>query len=957
MYKDIIFSSFTAVPSDYECQDGTLAQCHNLINEDGACHAVYMPKVLFKLDATKRVVAIHTSKNPRYAHYIIADDGGDQVRMYWVDEDAEPGTDGYMKDSDLKDITTFDKGVSLYKVDVIGNTLVILASDGAHYWLWRKEEDAGAHYGYHDLGTHLPELDLAFSLKYEWKESDDKFTVNYSGHTLMYDTEPSEDNPSGYNFCIPYDDEQRTYGTPNSKYISNRIISKANKFIADEATDKGRFMYPFFVRYAFRLYDGSYTMQSAPILMPCVTGCSPIPIVVDTKWNGNGDAHGYYESWDLRIAGPVFDLYYKAIGKEMLDRLDAWRDIITSIDIFISKPIYTYDINGTTTANDAVNYPDGTTSKRLDFLVFGQEQKDGEDIGVCTAVKAVQKVKTLFKSSVNTEDEQLKKLLDIQNPNDAQIALIKELYGSSSAKAERGLFTPLPAKSDDSVQSDIENHSSFYLLKSYKPDELKTELTKVEVKEDYLQSLLERQVLPDDYNSHEKIYPRNCYVYNSRVNFSGISRTLFCGFRPECLCTVNEDSKPITDIWVYINVGGRQIVTHTAGDVKGDIYYFYYPNANAYKAIVHSGDEYIEYPLTAHSMLNGACYFKGFTLPAGRVDKHPAETDSTVLDLGKIYTSAVNNPFYFPVTGINTVGSGEVIGIASAAKALSEGQFGQFPLYAFTTDGVWALSVNDVGGYKSIQPVTRDVCISPGSITQIDSSVLFATDRGVMEISGSRTECFTEVIDGDSCFRLDSLPGLSTLYPDGIPQVDCTFAEYRKGARMAYDYINRHIIIFNAEKDYAYVFSIKSKMWGIISSSLISSVNAYPEAYAMQRVTASDGTAYNALVDLSRTSDTHIRGLIVTRPIKLGEPSVLKSVSAVFMRGLFGKGEVKMILYGSRDNIHWYLIHSAKEHYLRGLGGTPYKYFRIAAITDLHKGETIVGASVQYQNRLTDQLR
>lgn len=81
MYKDIIFSSFTAVPSDYECQDGTLAQCHNLINEDGACHAVYMPKVLFKLDATKRVVAIHTSKNPRYAHYIIADDGGDQVRI------------------------------------------------------------------------------------------------------------------------------------------------------------------------------------------------------------------------------------------------------------------------------------------------------------------------------------------------------------------------------------------------------------------------------------------------------------------------------------------------------------------------------------------------------------------------------------------------------------------------------------------------------------------------------------------------------------------------------------------------------------------------------------------------------------------------------------------------------------------------------------------------------------
>lgn len=47
MYKDIIFSSFTAVPSDYECQDGTLAQCHNLINEDGACHAVQVRGLLW----------------------------------------------------------------------------------------------------------------------------------------------------------------------------------------------------------------------------------------------------------------------------------------------------------------------------------------------------------------------------------------------------------------------------------------------------------------------------------------------------------------------------------------------------------------------------------------------------------------------------------------------------------------------------------------------------------------------------------------------------------------------------------------------------------------------------------------------------------------------------------------------------------------------------------------------
>ena len=101
------------------------------------------------------------------------------------------------------------------------------------------------------------------------------------------------------------------------------------------------------------------------------------------------------------------------------------------------------------------------------------------------------------------------------------------------------------------------------------------------------------------------------------------------------------------------------------------------------------------------------------------------------------------------------------MGISTAAKALSQGQFGQFPLYAFTDEGVWALEVNSSGGYSAKQPITRDVCISSDSITQIDTAVLFATDRGIMEISGSQTQCLTDIINGNDFFSLDRLPGLS----------------------------------------------------------------------------------------------------------------------------------------------------------------------------------------------------
>ena len=302
------------------------------------------------------------------------------------------------------------------------------------------------------------------------------------------------------------------------------------------------------------------------------------------------------------------------------------------------------------------------------------------------------------------------------------------------------------------------------------------------------------------------------------------------------------------------------------------------------------------------------------------------------------------------------------MGISTAAKALSQGQFGQFPLYAFTDEGVWALEVNSSGGYSAKQPITRDVCISSDSITQIDTAVLFATDRGIMEISGSQTQCLTDIINGNDFFSLDRLPGLAKLCPNGIPQVDCTFSEYRKGARMAYDYVNQRIVVFNANKDYAYVFSMKSKLWGIVASSLTSAINSYPNAYAMAKIktVGSDGkqeVTNNCLVDLSRSAETHQKGLLVTRPIKLDVASMLKTFDTVFLRGLFGKGKVQVVLYGSRDNINWHLVHSAKEHYLRGFRGTPYKYFRIVVITNLSIGETLVGASVSYTPRLINQIR
>lgn len=915
MEKDIRFTGYTAVPSDYECSDGELTQAYNLINEDGAYKSLLAPKVVFNLGENHNVIYVH--KATTYTHYIIIDTAN--KKLLWT-IDGSNFTDLY---------SVGDK--ELYQVVGVGNTLIALTDAGMFYFLWKGDTS-----GYLFLGNEIPELPISFGLQGEMQRTDE-FTLEFDN--LSWETKIKEGG-SSYVSYNEFTDE-------NKKKITSQVLAKVNKFIADRSTNKGKFIFPFLVRYAYRLYDGNLIRHSAPVLMVCSTSCAPIVL-----WRHIYGKNGLNRA-DVRVVGMLHSLDYAVIKQSDIDLLKDWTDIVKSVDIFVSKPIYTYDQNG-------------ECDKFFNYDEYGNE---AWGYSIC--------------KHTNQAADKTKYPLRYQKKDMGY--LYQMTFDKDNLGTRPGGILGLPRKDSSTVKEDVRNCSNFYFLESIKIEQLTTTRTLLNIEEDYLQSLVNREVMTDDYDSHDKIIPKYAFGYNARVNLANIRKKLFDGFNAGAMLPFTDgyvkhwsDTSPtILDktinisVYVFIKQDGKDIIVHGEAGVFGyenPVLFLYYPNGNAYKAIVTAWDyfgTFYEVPLERHAFLNGAFYYGGWNDLEKRTYNSPtisSEEERTIEIPNKIYTSEVNNPFYFPVTGINTVGTGKILGISTAAKALSQGQFGQFPLYAFTDEGVWALEVNSSGGYSAKQPITRDVCISSDSITQIDTAVLFATDRGIMEISGSQTQCLTDIINGNDFFSLGRLPGLSKLYPDGIPQVDCTFSEFRKGSRMSYDYVNQRIIVFNENKNYAYVFSMKSKLWGIVASSLTTAINSYPNAYAMAKIKTigSDGkqeVTNNCLVDLSRSAETHQKGLLVTRPIKLDVASMLKTFDTVFLRGLFGKGKVQVILYGSRDNINWHLVHSAKQHYLKGFRGTPYKYFRIVAITDLSIGETLVGASVSYTPRLINQLR
>lgn len=913
MIKDIKFNGYTAQPSDYSCTDGDLSLSLNGIPDNGTFQPVFPPKVVLALADGEDVVYIHKTTN--FTHYIVY-----------------TASSGAFKAINAKDTTKTYALPAIQKVlqvTAVGNTLVVLAEDGMHYILWKGETE-----GYLNLGTHLPELPISFGLQGEMVRTDE-FNISF-------------DAINEENIWDEFSDSNKTR-------ITSQVLAKVNKFIADKSVNAGKFIYPFLVRYAYRLYDGSLTMHSSPVLMICSSDLAPQVAWSHIKEHGKIDANMHIICTDatLRIICAVHSLDYAVILPSRIEQLKLWKDIVRSVDIFISKPIYTYDQNGQCTKFSQVS--------------------DNDCFCVC--------------KHTNQKADTTKYPLRYQKRSfSSMYAFTFDPVNFTYSDAR----LIIPKRSAEDVKADIRSCSQFFLLESIKIDELKSERTLIPVEKDYLQSLVNREQMTDDYDSHDTFVAKYAFAYNQRLNIANIRKSLYNGYNMGALACYTDgyvlnytnaeptvvDEKHSYGVFFYIKQDGRDIIVQGESFQMGydtPFLFLYYPNVNAYKAVIVQWDYFpskYEVPMEAHTALNGAFYFGGWEQPEFKQDSTPAA--STAKDLiidvpNKIYTSAVNDPYFFPLAGINTVGTGTIVGISSAARALSQGQFGQFPLYCFSSDGIWALEVGSDGFYKARQPISRDVCTNPKSITQMDSSVVFVTDRGIMHISGSSTECLSDILDTETPFDMASLPHAADIInvfneclADDEKQsnlqlpADFTLKPFRTflaGCRIAYDYTHQHIIVFNQDFNYAYVYSMRSQAWGmmVMLHKMSHTVNSYPDAMAMD--------ADHRLVNFSEYATTAEAFLLITRPLKLEAPDIQKTVDTIIQRGVFPNGSVAQVLYGSRDMYHWQLVWSSADHYLRGFAGTPYKYYRIAVIGRLREGDSLYGSSIQFTPRLTDQPR
>ena len=932
MQQSIRYKGLSLTPDEMAVENGALSLCGNLELHDGALRPSVVTGTPLSQPLTingvvAKILYVHETGN--YRHLIAIASSA----IYWFLQDGSLGS--------TTSIKSFDYEASVLSVNSIGNTLIIVATDGLHYALWVDG-------GYKYLSQKPPFVEIAFSISDDYPENysnggvDAEGSANGFREAFQQTTYSCNDvfdkvKMSMVDFIIG-DVECLTIKEDKQSDLTQSIyalVNRTNNLIAR----KGRFYANFFVRYCYRMFDGSMIMHSSPVFIPVQIPDSYMVLSANAfSLNATDGVINTYDDFTFQredgknntsrvhITKVAFiyyprnvDLRYTILDAKR-NELEKWKDVIKSVDIFITPPISNVD-----------------TSEKISSLRAGRRNY------------------MLGKG------------------------LLSLTYESGGIKiGDTSVY--FPSLSQDAYRNKLKNTSAFYKVCSLKLSDLAIcSAKKLPVDKNAVYQVSLQEQMKDDYKTHNSLFAQGGYVYNHRLNLYYMKEKLFQGFNgwvmlPGLYILKYDDSTDnqkyrykIQKIVVSLNTtsGTKYVESSDRFFSRQDIDVFmisnlvkFYPDSRADKMAIfckdysNKNDVIFVFPLEQCAELNGAMHMGDFTdnFEQYKVESFDYTVDDVVELSNKIYTSESDNAFYFPLNGINTVGIGTIQGIASTTRALSDGQFGQYPLMAFSTDGIWAMEVSSKGTYSSIHPISREVCSNPKSITQLDQSVLFATNRSISRIAESQVISMSDVLDG-SAFNISGSLGkflnffvdaegdsesVKTIKAQMRQLIDFTSSpiEFFQRCQVIYDYKNSRIFCLDVTQTsktstadtVALCYSIKDNAWStFLIQNVLTAINSYPHPYIQYR----DGSVIVLDKGYDYEDPTDYHGIIVTRTLKFDEDNVPDSITG-YIHSLTTGSIPIMWLYGSNDNQNW--------HYIGRLGGMKssymathsYRFFRIA---------------------------
>lgn len=932
--KKIQLRGISRTPSDRMSADGGLAESIGF-ETDMQELAVNVPPedVTAELglgDIEAEVVFIH--KTNEYTNYVGKDDTGV----------------GWLKGDTFEHFYTYTDGETLKEVKSIGNTLVMLLSDmqGAtthmEYVLYKEGQ-------YKSIGGNIPEPHLkvrcrtmdtsagyyygAYSTEIACSRRDDslkELVMNCSHRDLVKarveSWSESQRGFQGYKTLSAYNEVQEELRADLDRVIRHNLMN-------------GALSLPVMMRYAVRLYDGSYVNHSAPILLDpdAFDVDKPLTSLTFQYTIGSNDSC-------VTASGDFIKPYKMLMTVFEASDFEDWQDVVAGIDLFVTPQMERfgmelYDVNGAGTMPTQT----GTHQSTLNITPL-------------------------------TEDEKRERILKESNFHVFKRYDIKEWMKLNGRLFVTKQFNGSYGHPEWDDSAGIEDY-----LEAFDP------LT-----------LVVRDRLSDDNHSHDTLMPRKIRVYNERLLLAGINVRHYSGYydmpsaAPWSGNTPNKDTYYRIRYYIRSESGQTAVVeqryqekldgntTHPRPRLDYRLgNWLYYPDTRCYKARVMMTEEiqagtytgeivkaWRDFDMEEHPYLNGAYHIipPGTDMQGGEgwnTGAVPPEEKNAVTSRGNtIMQSKAFNMFVF---GGERSFPGEVTDVAVITKPLSAGQVGYSSLYVFTDEGLWALGTEADGSMGKLDSISQDVAL-PYTVCQLDQAVVFTSKKGVMLLTGMDLRCISDHMRGRHYMLDDSVHSLLTGSPyredwgslADMAHEDESFMDYMLDARTAYDYVNRRLLFFSTSdspQPYIYVFMLETETWhkAVLPEGYVfrCTLNSYPDTYiAMQKESKAAVLSYSQPRGMS---DTRHRALLVTRPMDLDEDDVHKVLNRLYVRGKYSKNYVRMIVLASMDGQSWQRLTSFR--------GGSYKLFRVVMLAELMLAERISYLEAEYETRYNGRLR
>jgi hypothetical protein len=704
----------------------------------------------------------------------------------------------------------------------------------------------------------------------------------------------------GTNFCYDPDDKEALRASLAGKY--KLLTESKKKYYAGYV----------FLSYAFELFDGSITKPSPPRMILLGDEYNK-----DMLWAHTIDIGDDTTSFSVTMAinnyhvgAGVPNIRENKIGVSSItvsfsaESLDYDKDIIKSVVVYCSKPLNVYDFE-----NLEIEY--------LHYVLGPAAGGDDNDFDVT--------VKNGYTGYTVSGDE---------SGGVSALAEGRYNFAMDLNLEKEGL---VPTKFTESVLNSI----ILYRVERFYTGEKKDLSRELD-----LSSVQSNENIPVDssgwWNTSGEmfLYNQRLHLFNYRQEFkqdaNGVIQTSWISLGIGSLGSFGYGSAVSTANVIiktegeYINVIMRINVVYRIENNKLSIYlskYIAFPDARAERVdfyIKISGKIYKATQNLIASKIMNIAYSSNMNnedkysiLDCVEVDEIPDSQNLVYYNNTNIIVSELNNPFYFPVSQSYQAGAA-VVQLAVAHEEITSSQVGQYPLYAFTTERIFALEAGSGATlYGRVVPVSAEVCINK-NVLQTKMGIVFVAASGLKVISGRTILDISDVIEKNLDLNVrvqtgtNPSPYIQALSNSSLVVMNnnlsaVVFDEYMKEAVFGYDINNNEIIVSNSKYSYSYIYELNSRIWHKIT-----------EAFDMLSygigLTKADAAGLRNVVNLKEETGETAEVLIQTRPINLD------SYSFKAIRRLAVRGEISPVAgshfgfysFGS-NNLRNYIMTSAKQ--------------------------------------------